>query len=306
MVDLRAEQRAYFPIPTQEQVYRLYEGRTAGEPLPKILRSYIFDSTFRKAYRDCEGIPNLMVLGNQGLVFSVANRYTPVGRRHGLETDDLVTFGIDGLYRAIDKYDHKRGYTFATYGTWWIRSSISAGIINEGSGFTLTDGIIGRFGVLDRTVDALRNELGSEPAQSLVKTGLSKNLGSESFAGSTLNAQASGVRSVLPLSTPIGEDLTFADLPRTDDTAPQEAEAGELRVKIAEALKGLSERHRLIIIRRFGLDNGAPTSQQDVAKELGISYQRVSRLEHLALIQLRRQRVSMEYAKEKAELKYGH
>jgi len=218
--------------------------------------------------------------GNLRLVVSIAKRY----RGRGLPFSDLIQEGNRGLMRAVDKYEHRLGFKFGTYATWWIRQGITRALADHARTVRVPCHQVGTLAAIERIRGELSVANGREPSVEEIAAALGV---------STEETQSLRVVSRHPVSLhePLGGDgeralEDFLDDP--DATNPGTAvDQHLLRERIGEVLRSLTPREREVIELRFGLRDGHPRTLEEVARAYGITRERIRQIEARGLLKLR-------------------
>lgn len=221
-----------------------------------------------------------LVQSNLRLVVALARRY--VGR--GMALLDLIQEGNVGLMRAVERFDYRRGFKFSTYATWWIRQSISRAIADQGRTIRMPIHVLDAVNKLTRSQRELTQTLGRAPT--IAELAVDLDLEVERVVELSRIAL-----DTVSLETPVGEgdDGTLGDLVEdVDSERPADvASFSSLQDQLAEALEGLNEREREVLIMRFGLADGRMRTLEEVGAHFNVTRERIRQLETKALAKLR-------------------
>lgn len=234
---------------------------------------------FEEGCADLEKAKDAMVLSNLRLVVDIAKHYT--GR--GLSLLDLVQEGNMGLMKAAERFDHRRGFKFSTYATWWIRQGITRALADQSRTIRVPVHMTEAYQRVHKATRRLAQRLGREPS-------LREVAGSVESSSERVVQTIQAFQDVVSLEHPVGDGDAFLGdfIPdRESPTADSRVGQNEVTREVARALGVLSPREEAVIRLRFGIGQGEPMTLEEIGQTLGVTRERIRQIEAKALMKLR-------------------
>ena len=256
------------------------EGQVAAAQIDAGVDDKTEERLLMRAVQRGERAKSELTQANLRLVVSIAKRYS--GR--GMQLLDLIQEGNLGLMRAVDKFDHTKGFKFSTYATWWIRQAITRSIADQARTIRIPVHMVEHMNRLTRMRRQMHQQLEREPTVDEL--------------AEKLQLEPDRVRELmrisldpLSLDSPVGEEdeSNLADFIEDSsvDTPADAATRAMLHEAVEEVLGELTDREQEIVRMRFGLDGSQARTLEEVGREFGVTRERVRQIEAKTLAKLR-------------------
>ena len=275
-----------YPTTNDRDLLDLYIEELRGEPVLKANEQKELARQMRRATSDDErdAARSELIRANLRFAFSVAKQY----QNRGVPLGDLVSEANAGLVRAADKYDPDVGVNFISYAVWWIRQALHSAVQRQSRTVQVPLNRAADLSRVSRAQELLRQRLSREPYEEEIATvadlSLDVTRGLVALLQPTRSLDEPAISG--EAGRTLGETLVL-DRGEDEDLLPGGIESDSRREAIARALDVLAPRDRRVLILYFGLEGNRPMTLQEIARDLGVTRERVRQLRDRALKRLR-------------------
>ena len=257
----------------QSAAARLVAEQNLSERTERNLRRVVADSGVARQH---------LIEANLRLVVSVAKKYIP----RGMSFLDLIQEGNQGLMRAVDKFEYRRGFKFSTYATWWIRQSLNRALSEQARTIRLPVHMVEQVNKLRRVTHELYQELGHEPSHAEIAHTLGP-----AWHADRVEEILTLTRTPMSLETPVGDEgeAVLGDFVKDEAvTSPLDLVSQTLLGEgLDKALAKLGEREAHVLRLRHGLEDGREHTLEEIGTLLGVTRERIRQIENKALRKLK-------------------